>query len=96
MSNCNAGYIPLLLECTGLERYITCGICPADTGMLKAENIAHIVDRYHLDEPVYVGDTGGDEKASRKAGVPFYHAAYGYGEAESPDRVLHCMRDLCG
>ncbi len=94
VSNCEAGYVPLMLETTGLKKYIIEGICPDDTGMLKAENIRYIVDKYQLKHPVYVGDTGGDEKASRKAGVPFYFASYGYGQVEAPDRVLHSMRDL--
>jgi len=33
-----------------------------------------------LQHPVFVGDTPGDQTAARDCGVPFLHAAYGFGE----------------
>ena len=43
---------------------------------------------------MYVGDTSGDEAAAREAGIPFFHAAYGFGKAEAPDRVLQALSAL--
>ncbi len=37
------------------------------------------MERNSLDRAVYVGDTQGDLDASDSAGVPFIHAAYGFG-----------------
>ena len=42
----------------------------------------------------YLGDTDGDERAARLAGIPFVHAAYGFGRAERPDAVLERFSDL--
>ena len=45
-----------------------------------------IVNRNNLDKAVYVGDIQGDYNATTKAGLPFIHAAYGFGtiDAEVP------------
>ena len=95
VSNCEAGYIPTMLECTGLGPYFTDMIAYADTGLLKADNIKIMIERHHLQNPVYVGDTLGDEIATHKAGIPFFFAAYGFGESENPDRVINDIRELC-
>ena len=95
VSNCEAGYIPTMLECTGLGSYFTDTIAYADTGMLKADNIKLMIERHHLRNPVYVGDTLGDEIATHKVGIPFYYAAYGFGECEHPEQILQSFRDLC-
>ena len=56
--------------------------------MKKAENIRLVVARNGLQHPVYVGDTKGDEEAAHAAGVPFVHAAYGFGRAVQPEAVI--------
>ncbi len=88
VSNCQAGYIDTVLSCTGLGKYFIDGLCPADTGKYKADNIRIMAEKHHLANPAYVGDTRGDEIACREAGVLFFFASYGYGTAESPDLVL--------
>lgn len=91
VSNCQSGYIELFLKKTGLAPYVTDTECFGDTGMKKAENIRLVVARNGLQQPVYVGDTKGDEEAAHEAGVPFVHAAYGFGRARaagSGDRDL--------
>ena len=94
VSNCQAGYIELFYKKTGLEKYFKDHLCPGDTGLLKADNILMIKDRYSLENPVYVGDTHMDEEACRKAGVPFIFAAYGFGHGISPDYIAESFRDL--
>ena len=79
VSNCEAGYIEVFLKGTGLAPLFTDHLCPGDTGEAKAENICRIAARHHLKAPFYVGDTQGDFSACTKAGVPFIHAAYGFG-----------------
>ena len=39
VSNCQAGYIETFLETSDLSEYITCHLCPDDTGLNKAGNI---------------------------------------------------------
>lgn len=81
VSNCQEGYIPVFCQSTGLGRYFRDGLCPDDTGVLKAGNIKLMMEKHGISEAVYVGDTQGDADACREAGVPMIYAAYGLGEA---------------
>ena len=94
VSNCQSGYIELFLKKTGLAPYVTDTECFGDTGMKKAENIRLVVARNGLQLPVYVGDTKGDEEAAHAAGVPFVHAAYGFGRAGQPEAVIETFSEL--
>ncbi len=94
VSNCQAGYIECFLRNTGLGPYITDHLCPGDTGYAKAENIRRIIRKHHLSSAIYVGDIEGDYTATKEAGIPFVHAAYGFGEVAHPDAVIHCPMDL--
>ena len=94
ISNCQSGYIELFLELTGFGKYISGHTCPGDTGLTKGDNIRLILEKYRIDRAFYLGDTTGDERATRHAGIPFVHAAYGFGSAESPDAVAAHFADL--
>ncbi len=94
VSNCQAGYIEVFLEATGLGSYFRDHLCPGDTGHAKAENIRAIMKRHNLRSPVYVGDTAGDQNACRSAGVPFVFAAYGFGSADAPEYTIQKPLDL--
>ena len=94
VSNCQAGYIEVFLEATGLGHYFKGHLCPGDTGKAKADNIRTIIEQNHLQHAVYVGDTDGDYKATREAGIPFVHAAYGFGQTENPDYTITSPMDL--
>ncbi|MBP1561730.1 MAG: HAD family hydrolase [Oscillospiraceae bacterium] len=80
VSNCQSGYIELFLEYYGLGGYFADTECPGETGLGKGENIRIIIERNKLDRAVYIGDTQGDCNASDFAGIPFIHAAYGFGK----------------
>ena len=94
VSNCQAGYIEVFLQGNGLGCYFTDHLCPGDTGEAKAANIRTIVQKHHLRSPIYVGDTDGDHQACLEAGVPFVHAAYGFGKTENPDYIIRHPMDL--
>ena len=79
VSNCQAGYIEVFLDYTGLWDAFDDYECPGRTGLSKGENIKLICKRNSLESVVYVGDTDGDYNATCSAGLPFIHAAYGYG-----------------
>lgn len=72
VSNCQAGYIEVFLEATGLGHYFKGHLCPGDTGLAKAENIQKISRDYHLSDPVYVGDTMGDFHGMFRRPESFY------------------------
>lgn len=94
VSNCEAGYIEVFLETSGLGDYFSGHLCPGDTGNAKAANIKQIIETYHLQSPVYVGDTQGDCDATREAGIPFVFASYGLGHAQSPDYTISSFPEL--
>ena len=94
VSNCQAGYIEVFLEATGLGHYFKGHLCPGDTGKAKADNIRTIIEQNHLQHAVYVGDTDDDYKATHEAGIPFVHAAYGFGQTENPDYTITSPMDL--
>ena len=88
VSNCQAGYIELVIKKLGLEDYITDFECFGNNGLPKDKNIRLVVERNALEAPVYVGDTQGDFDACKLAGVPFIWAEYGFGKV--------CEKDIAG
>lgn len=94
VSNCLEGYIECFLQSSGLKDRFRDFACEGSTGLVKAGNIALIARRNGLRAPVYVGDTVLDERSAREAGLPFIHAAYGFGSAETPDAVIASPGEL--
>lgn len=94
VSNCQRGYIDAFLASSGaadlFQDYEEWG----RTGLSKGENIRLVMDRNGFSRAVYIGDTGKDQEASRLAGIPFIHAAYGFGRAENPEGVIHSLAEL--
>ena len=82
VSNCQSGYIELVIEKNRITSLIKDFECFGNTGKSKGENIRLIVERNGLKNPVYVGDTQGDYEACKEANVPFIWAAYGFGKPE--------------
>ena len=94
VSNCQAGYIELMLTKTGFEKYFKDHICFGDNDKFKAENILIICERNDIKYPVYVGDTQMDADACRQAKVPIVYAAYGFGKVDNPDHIIYSPLDL--
>ncbi len=82
VSNCQRGYIEILLDSYGLRDCFEGWLSWGDTLTEKDETIRTLMERYDLQNPVYVGDTQGDANACAKAGIDFVFAAYGLGQAE--------------
>lgn len=94
VSNCQDGYVNSFLTAHGFERDFKDIEMSGRTGMNKGENIRLLMERNGVTRAVYVGDTRGDEIAARFAGIPFIHAAYGFGQAVRPDGIIHSIREL--
>ncbi|MBN2510383.1 MAG: HAD family hydrolase [Spirochaetales bacterium] len=94
VSNCQEWYMNLFLEKSGLEPVLSGYDCHGMSGMPKGETILRLRRTQSLEFPVYVGDTAGDEKASRYAGADYVHMAYGFGEAENPLRAFDEFDEL--
>lgn len=95
VSNCQSGYIEAFYQGAGLGKYFTGFESAGNTGLTKAENIALVVKRHGLKKPVYVGDTALDYASAQAAGVPFVHAAYGFGTVENVP-AIHALGELAG
>lgn len=87
VSNCNLEYIPCFLEAHKLGARFRDWECIGRTGLPKWENIRLVAQRNHLNAPLYVGDTILDKEAADKAGVPFLHAAYGFGKVPGAEHI---------
>jgi len=94
VSNCGLGYIEAFFSGNQTGIYFDDYENAARTGLSKGENIRLVMARNGIERAVYVGDTEGDQSAARAAGVPFIHAAYGYGAVSSPDAVIRSLREL--
>ena len=94
VSNCQRGYVKAFLHGSGLGDMFADYEEWERTGLTKGENIRLVMERNEAASAVYIGDTRKDEEAARAAGIPFIHAAYGFGKTESPDGVIRDIREL--
>lgn len=94
VSNCGLGYIEAFFTGNRTGAYFDDYENAARTGLSKGENIRLVMFRNGIERAVYVGDTEGDFLAARKAGIPFIHAAYGYGEVSGADAVIRHITEL--
>jgi len=96
VSNCQDGYIELVIEKTGLGGLIKDFECFGRTGLQKDENISLLMERNGIakEDAVYIGDTMGDFVATHKAGIKFVFAGYGFGNVDAPDYRVDCIEEL--
>ncbi len=94
VSNCQKGYIESFLAYHHLERYFVDTECFGNTGLPKDASIRILLSRHSYDKSIYVGDTQKDCDAAEKAGVPFVHAAYGYGTIDHVVPALASFAEL--
>lgn len=94
VSNCQDGYVESFFHAHNLGEYFTDIEMSGRTGMPKGYNIKLLMERNQLEQAFYVGDTDGDERATREAGIPFVWASYGFGTAISPDETIQNLADL--
>ena len=94
VSNCGAGYVEAFFEGNRTAKFFDDYENPARTGLDKGDNIRLVMARNSIERAVYIGDTDGDFRAARKAGVPFVHAAYGFGEVPEAEFRAERFSDL--
>ena len=93
VSNCQEGYIEAFLKHHKLEKYFDDTENYGRTKRCKGDNIKLLVERNNVDA-VYVGDTMGDYDATMQAGLPFIHAAYGFGTVPEGTPKVDDIREL--
>lgn len=96
VSNCQKGYIEIVLEGADLGKYVKDYLCFGDTGTSKGQTILTLMKKNGLKNPVYVGDVQGDADACKEAGIPIIYCAYGFGTIEEPYAVIHGLKELTG
>ncbi len=94
VSNCQSGYIEAFLEHYGFGHYFEDIECFGNNGLQKGENIRRLAERNGLTKAVYVGDIQGDYDATMEAGLPFIHAAYGFGTIAQKTPAIRCFAEL--
>ena len=99
VSNCQAGYIEAFLEYFNIDwgndhSLIEDIECYGNNFLSKGENIALVTKRNNLDKAVYVGDIQGDYDSTCEAGLPFIHAAYGFGTINAEVPSINKFMDL--
>ena len=92
VSNCDNGYIEAFFTAHGLS--CDSWLCHGDTGLDKWENIKLMVQRQGYKHPVYLGDTRQDMQEAQRAGVPFIHAAYGFGQVDAQVPAISNIENL--
>ena len=94
VSNCQDGYIEIYLDQCGFKELFCDYESAGRTGLTKGQNIRLVMERQGITECIYVGDTQGDADAAEEAGVPFIHAAYGFGKVRSCSSSLQNIQAL--
>ena len=94
VSNCQRGYVDAFLSSSGARDLFLDYEEWERTGLPKGDNIRLVMERNGYSRGVYIGDTEKDREAALLAGIPFIHAAYGFGRVGNPDGVIHALADL--
>lgn len=94
VSNCQTGYIEAFLKYYKLDGYFDDTENYGRTLKDKDVNIRLVVDRNNLDKAVYVGDIMSDYNSTMKAGLPFIHAAYGFGNVPEGTPFINHITEL--
>lgn len=94
VSNCHDGYLQACLDYHKLWNYFDDIEMAGRTGKTKGENIRLVMERNELDEAIYIGDTTGDKESADAAGVPFIHAAYGFGEVPDAKYSINSISEI--
>ncbi|MBR5930517.1 MAG: HAD family hydrolase [Lachnospiraceae bacterium] len=94
VSNCQTGYINAFYQSMKMSDLFCDMEEWGNTKKTKAENIRLVMERNRYEKAIYIGDTEKDEASAKEAGIPFVHAAYGFGGAAAPDAVIRSIGEL--
>lgn len=83
VSNCEEGGILNFMNFTGTRQLFLDYMEHGQNFQPKSFNIKLLIERNHLQSPVYIGDTDADSREAAKAGVPFVFVTYGFGKTDN-------------
>lgn len=94
VSNCAPGYLEAFFTAHGLRDCFDDWETHGGTGLSKGENIRLVCRRNGFDRAWFIGDTVSDAAAAAEAGIPFIHAAYGFGAVPEADYRIETISEL--
>lgn len=94
VTNAQKGYVEAMIDATDMEGIFKGWKCYGDTLQSKDVTMKMLIEENNLKNPIYVGDTAGDQDACKKAGVPFIYAEYGLGETDTAKYSIKNMKEL--
>jgi len=94
VSNCPENTVADFINWTGIKSIICDYETHGRTHKSKADNIRLIMERNNLQNPVYIGDTFSDLKASKAAGIPFCYVSYGFEQNVESELTFSSFADL--
>jgi len=94
VSNCQEWYLNLFLRFSGLGSVLSGVDCYGMSGLSKNEMLSNMKRKHSLNNPVYIGDTAGDEKAAALAGIAFIHVAWGFGMPDGEPKTVYSFAEL--
>ena len=94
VSNCPEFTIQYFMEWAGIKDFITDTMAHGMNFKSKHENIKLLIEKYNLQNPVYVGDTDSDRKQSELVTIPFVYVDYGFGKVEKYELRFNSFHQL--
>ena len=94
VSNSQKGYPELCMEKLGLTDLFQGHLCYGDTGTEKGLTIRTLMDKHHITDALYIGDTLADQQAADLAGIGFVWCSYGFGKPEHFDAKIDSFPQL--
>lgn len=82
VSNCPEFTIQYFMDWAHIGASITDTMAHGMNYRPKYENIKFLIDKYHLQAPIYIGDTDSDRKQCDLLDIPFGFVSYGFGDTE--------------
>ena len=94
VSNCAPGYLDAFFAAHGLRDCFDDWETHGGTGLSKGENIRLVCQRNGFERAFFIGDTASDAAAAAVAGLPFIHAAYGFGAVPEAKARIGAFSEL--
>ena len=94
VSNSQKGYPELCMEKLGISSLVQGHLCYGDTGTEKGLTIRALMDKHHISDALYIGDTLADQQAADLAGIGFIWCSYGFGKPEHFDAKIDSFPQL--
>ena len=94
VSNSQKGYPEITMKKIGVEHLFAGHLCFGDTQTEKGETMKVLMEKYGIEDAVYIGDTQGDYDATRVAGIPFIWASFGFGTPDDYEMKIDSFKEL--